>query len=161
MSDYLELMVGAEEALRDLLRSTEPGTGLYLHTTLAQLRTQIEDERREVDGEHSAAPPAASAKIPDWKDTYPLKEREREVLALLATEALTRREVMEQLREAHPELGVWQSNTDSIVTRLYRQRELDRTPEPAKNGRPRFRYFKRTTLDGPIADLDRAFGEGH
>jgi hypothetical protein len=52
---------------------------------------------------------------------------------------------------------VYLNDVGTSVKRLHREQELDRKPETFRKAHMRYRYFKRLTLDGPIADLDRAF----
>lgn len=154
--EYRELQIEARDALTELLRHTEPGTGLYLHTALAQLKSNI----AEGDKTETTPPlPPAAPTTTYWKREYSSQYRDREVLALLTDHQLTKREVLDHIRAAHPDMWVSLSTTDAAVNRLYLARELDRIAEPTANKRTRYRYFKRTTLEGPIADLQRALDE--
>lgn len=138
--DYLELVEGARDALFDLLMATEPGTGMRLHAAYAELKR------------------AAEREVPRWTDEVSPQERERQVLSVLSEHRLTIRELTERL-DAELEARVYESHVRACVMRLFAARELDRKPEPGLKGRPRFRYFKRTRLEGPIADLERALQE--
>jgi hypothetical protein len=152
--EYRELQDAALEALRDLLRATEPGTGMYLHTAYAALKKEAE----------AGPAPTPNTTLwdrkPQWNEVLSRAERDREVVEILAEQRLTISDLTQHLEKKHcPDLEVWPSNVVVVVNRLHKARELDREPETWRKTRTRYRYFKRTALDGSIAALDRAFHE--
>lgn len=165
MSDdeYRELETAACDALRELLTRTEPGTGLYLHTAYARLSGEIEASERpdapritpqQTEG---LGETILEQKARDWC-RHPMAQRRHDVLNALGDDRLTKREIHERVADASPDDKVWMSNVETAVAGLWRQGELSREPESFR-GKTRYRYFRRTDLDGPIADLDRQFGE--
>ncbi len=86
--EYRELMVAARDALGDLLRSTQSGTGLLLHQAYAQIRDELDADAREqeplreVQRREEAGRQAALAVLDPWKRT-PRAERQHRVLNAL------------------------------------------------------------------------------
>jgi hypothetical protein len=152
--EYRELEEAALKAIGDLLRESEPGTGLYMHETYARLKSLISEPAP------TATTTMTRERTPDWFDVLSVAERAREVLEILSEHRLTIGELTERLQKKHdPDLKIYISHVRSAVTRLYNARELDREPETFRKTRTRYRYFQRTSLDGPIVDLERAFHE--
>lgn len=91
--------------------------------------------------------------------------REALVLEVLGDRKLTVREITDGLNELlrTPECGgrpiVWTSNVQSLLYPMLDARQLERKAEPRGQRAVRYRYFRRTGLDGPIADLERAFND--
>lgn len=148
--EYQELREAAADALRELLRNTEPGTGLYLHTTLAKLRREIDQETRQ---DENTVEPVGDR--PRWTVLSTL-DRERQVLDALSEQRLTINELRSYLDE-HTGYRVYHSHVAAVVRGLFVEaRELDRVGERYTRGKSlRYRYFRRTKLEGPIADLQR------
>jgi hypothetical protein len=179
--EYHDLQIAARDALYALLKETEPGTGIYLHQAYGNLRGDVErweqaqEERRQKEARRRQQEKYAER---DRRGAIlmglPRAGRERFVLELLGEDRLTLRELTERVQvrvceqvgcEGDPriEAGVYEQDVRRTVMRMWRARELDRTPEPIRpGGKPiRYRYFRRG-LEGPIAELERAFhgGEG-
>ena len=57
-------------------------------------------------------------------------------------------------------MGVYRSNIDPVLRDLLDAREIERVREQ-RGSRLLWVYSARRELDGPIADLDRVFREGH
>lgn len=93
-----------------------------------------------------------------WTDK-PVSVRERIVLETIGDGRLTNRGIWEAVREAHPAVHLFKSDIAPVTRRLVAADEIVCEREPW-NGRTRNRYHRRTNLDGPIADLDRAFRDG-
>lgn len=169
--DYVDLVEKARDALYDVLKASEPGTGLLLHQAYAELKRTVaradgaeaptladirrhreEEERRWKDEERAAR---------CFKRHTTPREREQLVLTVLDGERWTSREVCDRLREQLPHFDIYR--TDSVVTgaikRLYDAGDLGRE-KITRGKREVWCYFRKTSLDGPIADLDRAFREG-
>jgi hypothetical protein len=92
-------------------------------------------------------------------DAIPTAERDRLVLEHLGDDRLTIRELHRRMEAALPDCCLYEPYVRSLVMRLFRERELDRVGERYRKGDSiRYRYFKRP-LEGPIADLERAFHE--
>lgn len=88
-----------------------------------------------------------------------MHSRERQILEALGDARLTVRELTEVVGERHPEFDIYRPNVVSIVTRLWKARDLDREAEGYR-GRPRYRYFRRNDLDDVMAQLDRQLEDG-
>jgi hypothetical protein len=163
--EYARLVEDARDALGDLLRASEPGTGLTLHHSYNVLKLMAEQEAGDTDQEVAdpiADEPANLLRGPDrrpWVRHTTVHERERQVIEMFGDDRLTVTELWRELMSAHDEWSVERSPVASIVNRLHVARELDRVGEPYC-GRTRYRYFRRTKLEGPIADLQRQFDEG-
>ena len=93
-----------------------------------------------------------------WTDK-PVAVRERIVLETIGDGRLTNRGIWEAVCEAHPGVKLYKSEIAPLTRRLVAAGEIVCERE-AWRGRTRNRYHRRTDLDGPIADLDRAFREG-
>jgi hypothetical protein len=160
MSDdrYLELLETARDAVRDVILESECGTGVItLNYAYDHLKRSIKTLQNE---DHMAAPNSAPPRARWWKSEFSVRDREHQILDVLAEHRLTLRELAEHMRELHPDLKMDHSSVISIANRLLKAGELDRQPEHYNRGpRIRYRYFRRVQLDGPIADLDRAFRE--
>jgi hypothetical protein len=82
----------------------------------------------------------------------------------LGNEQLTIREVMARVNF---ELGatddgsrfVCEGDVRRVVMRMFDGGQLELAKEVFRN-KPRFRYFRITRLDGPIAELERAYHDG-
>lgn len=95
-------------------------------------------------------------------------ERERLVSKVLGEGRLLIRELTERINAAlgYPEStdedgyrsarAVYESEIRNLVVRLVRDGQLEREPEPFE-GKIRYRYSRKRGLDGPIADLERAY----
>lgn len=87
----------------------------------------------------------------EWQRS-PWAYREGALFDVLADERLTISELTERL-ELH---GLYASDVRTLLRRMVERRQLEREPEPFR-GKVRYRYFQRRGLEGPIADLERAF----
>jgi hypothetical protein len=88
----------------------------------------------------------------------PWDVRERLLLEALGDKRLTVREI-EQGMKALPEFGgeIYTNDVRALAERMISSGRLDRVNDPFRN-KPRWRYFLLTpSLDGPIADLERAY----
>jgi hypothetical protein len=56
--------------------------------------------------------------------------------------------------------AVYGSHVRRLITRMFRAGQLERVAEPAPGCKIRHRYFAKRSLEGPIADLERAYQEG-
>ena len=97
-----------------------------------------------------------------WAD-MPRERRQALVLDVLGDERLTIREIWvlveERLQSAYEVEGpriVYQSYVGSVVKRMLREGQLERHAEVYRN-KPRYRYARKRGLEGPIADLERAY----
>lgn len=104
-----------------------------------------------------------------WR-RVPRDERGRLVFEVLADERLLIREITERVNTAlgYPDRdedgwrsvrAVFESEIRNLVTRLVRDGELEREPEPFNKTHMRYRYSRKRRLEGPIADLDRAYSD--
>lgn len=91
----------------------------------------------------------------NWSRDTTIYNREQHVLTAIGEKQLTIAETMDAIRVVHEEgFFVGESGVRSVVTRLFKSHDLDRTGEEYR-GRVRYRYFRRIGLEGPIADLQR------
>jgi len=96
----------------------------------------------------------------------PRERRETLLLHVLGDEQLIIREVTDRMNR---ELGcpqrknewkptaVYPGNVTALIKRLWRGGQLERLPETFNKTHTRYRYFRSRVLDGPIADLERAY----
>lgn len=119
---------------------------------------QIDDAIRAREGT-GLEPPSrhddARARRALWKD-LPVSARERVILETIGDRRVTNRGIWESIRSANPDATIYLSDVTALTGRLRRAGEIVAEREPWK-GRTRNRFHRRTDLDGPIADLDRAF----
>lgn len=159
MSSYLDHLEDARDALGDLLAITEPGTGIILHRAYAELKWAIEKETRDLQ---PAKPTPSEIKSEfdanRWINALAMEQRERQVLQALSERPLAVSALTSHLRAApeNEELHIYESNVRVVVRKLFVAKELDRR-EFYVGRRLGYRYFRRTELAGPIADLQRAF----
>jgi hypothetical protein len=175
--DYLRLLEDAKYSLGELLRASEPGTAPSLHAAYNVLKRSI--ARHEASA-RTTEPVVAEANLgaalarvgsafreseemrrrselgDRWR-LMKLDDRHRTILSVLGERKLTTREIVAALNDT----AEWEFyNNDSVVVctvrRLWQRGDLDRAAEEWR-GKIRYRYFHRTELDGPIADLARAF----
>ena len=92
-------------------------------------------------------------RVEAWR-AAPTAARESRVLQVLGDDALTQRELRNRLEEAGAAL--YERDIRYLLTRMLRAGQLDRVKEPFRQT-GRYRYFRRRGLEGPIADLERAF----
>jgi hypothetical protein len=159
--NWLELLVEARDALRKVIKEAEPGTGWALHKAYGSLQHCIDDETKANERPVMESPLLTQVNDNQerhraWKRT-PMYERERIALEALAEKQLTINELAERINEAQPELRVYEGDIRSLVYRMRDANELDRRGERWRN-KTRYRYFRRTRLEGTIAELDQAFG---
>lgn len=94
-----------------------------------------------------------------WRRS-PIEYRENVVLNALGDERLP---IGELTARVNAQLGgtagdvVYDSGVQSLCYRLLAAGQLGREHEPTERTRPRWRYFRRRDLAGPIADLERAY----
>jgi hypothetical protein len=100
-----------------------------------------------------------------WRQT-PRERREVLLFQVLGDEALILRELTERM---NGELGfpqppgtrapraVYDGSVRSLVQRMLRDGQLERKSETFNKTHMRYRYFRRRGLEGPIADLERAY----
>lgn len=95
-----------------------------------------------------------------WKAT-PRHERERIVMEALADDHLTASEAADRIQDAHPAFGnnVGYASVRALLHQLIDAGEVEREHGEPRRGRPVWRYFRRSRLEGPIADLDQQFGQ--
>jgi len=165
--NYRELLEEARDALRNVLKASEPGTGLALHSAYNTLKQSIQKEEEAIAGAERAAgtrDPWAEraeqrAEQGDRWAELSIPERHRLTLELLGEDQLTAREVRDRLRGELGESAVYDGDIRNELKRLIDAGELQRKLEPNTRGRTRYRYFRNTHLSGPIVDLERTFHE--
>lgn len=162
-SDWLEALEEAQEALRRVIKMAEPGTGIPLHLAYNQLKVVADRERQGTGREQPAAPPQDAAMTfaearQRWRGLC-WAQREQILLEALGDECLTPRELLPRVRRLlNLDYGVYDNNIRALADRMREAGELERHAEQWR-GRVRYRYSRRTQLEGPIADLDRVFAE--
>lgn len=170
MSDeYVKRCEKAQRALRKVIRMTEPGTGWKLHAAYAELST-ITKRGAGIEDAPASDPPSPSggaSGMIDWEKRrevarrwgqLPAEERERLVIEQLGERRLTLAELAGEMRAAHPDTCGQLYDT---TLRPHAQKMIDRGVLAREGeqfrGKTRYRYFQPVKLEGPIADLDRAF----
>ena len=157
--EYIELLEEARDVLRELLTHAEPGTGLDVHRTYNQIKAALARETGEASGGSEAD---SRLRRQAWL-VMPRGDRTRLLLQELGDRRLTINELTDRVSEARADIDVYEGDIRALVYRLCREGELDRAGERRcrgdHKGSIRYRYFRNTTLDGPIADLERAFHE--
>jgi hypothetical protein len=159
--EWLDQLKEALDALEKVIKSSKPGTGWSLHKAYTAIERGIE----RVVGEAESPPVDEQQEdLEYWqmRETWkqmPLYQRERRLLEVLADNRLTIRELRERLNErcGPDSLSLDESQARSLVYSMFKSGELDRCGERFARTRTRYRYFRRTDLTGPIAELDRAF----
>lgn len=160
-NEYLEELENTRDALYRLTRVMEPGTGWTIHEAYNDVKAAIKAETGKDTGESDKPTDARAeyrARVDGWQKR-PRVERERFIMDALGERHLTIREVTKRLGDALPEHHIYQGNVTGLISRMWKAGELDREPEMYRN-RTRYRYFRKVTLEGPIAELDRAFHDG-
>ena len=169
-----ESMEDARGALDAFLGLCDHDGALFVRLAYGNLRDWLanrdgqEEETTEAAERGKQAGPVEhrddnSARRRVWKET-PEDRRETLVLQALGNEQLTIREVMARVNF---ELGatddgsrfVCEGDVRRVVMRMFDGGQLERAKEVFRN-KPRFRYFRITRLDGPIAELERAYHDG-
>ncbi len=86
----------------------------------------------------------------------PEHRKRREVLEALADDRLTQRQLVDRLLVHYPGAHI-NAIAYPLLKRLMESGEVDRVRDGApRAGRPTWRYYRRSELTGPIADLQRA-----
>jgi hypothetical protein len=161
--EYLEAARDAHQALRRLLKMTEPGTGMSVHYAYAEIdrmlnRSEEAAERQEAAERRAAGDRKRQERAEGrrlWKAT-PRAEREHWVLNALANDRLTVTEVWPRVQAAHPDCIFFDRDVAYIVKVLFGRGELERKGEPRAGGSGvRYRYFRSTELDPRLAEIER------
>jgi hypothetical protein len=157
--DYLELVETAKAALADVIQETEPGTGLTLHYAYRTLKDMVkEDGRSRVLAEERAKREERDRRWAEqtaaWNATAG-ERRQRMILEALGDDRLTVGQLAKRMAERHGEEfgSVYDSMLRGEVGKMLAAGELDRIREDFRN-RPRYLYFRKPGLSGPIADLE-------
>lgn len=126
-------------------------------------RSCLREIRDEVSGtadDRRAADQARWDARHGWK-MFPEHERFRAILDTLGDDALTVQEVADNFADHLPEWGAnrsWHySNIYPLLQKLRDAGEVDRKAAEVRGGRPVWRYFRRSELSGPIADIAAQF----
>jgi hypothetical protein len=162
--EYREATEDARNALRRLLKMSEPGTGLLLHNAYNALGRMLDEPEKPPPSlldfereERERQDREQRERWARWKNT-PQHDRERLILEVLGDERLKSREVAARLEE---KIGgaVWYGPAYAALEKMRQAGEVDREPAEMYRGRRVWRYFRRATLEGPIADLQRQLDE--
>lgn len=158
--DYLALIENAHEALRALLKASEPGTGLELHNAYASLTVRLETRKtlavqRYEDSAVEREWAEHRARCAMWTQ-LPQVEKLHRVLNAIGDAGLTLRELTAKIKENHPELYVYESYFRGLVKELVEQGDLDRVKESRTPGgsQYRWRYHRHVELDPALAALE-------
>jgi len=170
--DYRELIETARDAVHDLLMESTPDSWLGLRRSYTSLRTKIEldDAERAVAEARDKRGEAKRRRDEDfgdqderrdgWRRT-PKERRESLLLHALGDDRLVMREITARMNvELTPKRARYRTlcETDvrGLVNRMFRGGQLDRVEDPFKN-KVRYRYFRKSGLEGPIVNLERAY----
>jgi hypothetical protein len=141
------LLEEARDALRALLRQTEPDPGLSLHHAYEELTRQLRRLDEHEILRHQAERDQYRARADAWTKT-PMSERCHRILNALQGDHLTVRELTERLRAVHVDCDIYEYNVKSLAEKLVAQGELGRTKEQRVAGGTafRWRYHRRVEL---------------
>lgn len=160
--DYRALAKEARDALRDVIKASEPGTGMVLHSAYTCLKHMLEPEPETTVSTESDAHKEWWRRHHEQRARWTklsMPERNRLTLELLGEDRLTVREVMDRLRGELGESAVSDVDARGVLKRLLDAEEVHRKLDPNSGGTVRYRYFRNTQLLGPIVDLERTFHE--
>ncbi len=177
--DYRELIQSAHAALSDLLDSSTHDSWLELRSSYGSLRQALrrDDAARARDNEQRERE-SSKQDLECFRREFqerdqrqaavwtrrPVAVRESLLLRVLGEDRLIIRELTSRL---NAELGsaekrlptLYEGNVRRLVMRMLRTGQLEREPEAFK-GKTRYRYyFRKSVLDGPIVELERAYHE--
>lgn len=172
--EFRELIEDTLDAIRALCNKSEPDSWMRLRVGFVELCNALERDDRAgqgSDGRSSSGDDYLAAKAA-WRDSnadyFAAKAawghtsrpaRESLVLQVLADDRLT---VSEMADRMNAELGfekaraVHDSNLRPMLSRMLDAGQLERQPQVFR-GKVRYRYFRKRGLEGPIADLERAY----
>ena len=168
---YRGLIEDASDAIGELLNASTPDSWLRLRADYGQLcRTLESDDRARECGEDERRQREWEAQRDDQRDRRAewrrssAASRESLLLQALGDERLVIREITPRL---NAQLGSyekgWQTLYESDVRRLAMRMchsgQLERAAEKFQ-GKVRYRYHRKRTLNGPIADLERTYQQG-
>lgn len=173
--EYSELAQTAKDALHDVIRVLEPGTGWKLHEAYMDLKDWIKrlDANNEAEAADVEAEPAADDRRDAWQREYeqrlerkrawretPREQKVQWILNALDDNRLTHTEIEHRVRERNPEFGYY-VNTRVLVTELVRSGDLEREKEPRAEGSKayRWRFRRRVKLSPELESLQRALDE--
>lgn len=156
--DYRELLEDAHNALRALLDASAPESWMGLRAGYGELRRAL---RRDVaDREREERLEEQRNREDGWKRT-PAARQESLVLDLLGDDRLTFREMTARLNVelvgAYEKPVAYESHVRRLVMRMHRAGQLEGESDDSFRGKLRYRYFRKRPLEGPIADLERAY----
>lgn len=182
--DYLELIVNVEDAIRALLAESTDESWIGLRDGLREIRLaiSIEDtrdrlrrgreefvERRAARKEKLIADLNALKRRPE-ADEYleaekawhpmPIASKERIVIESLGDDRLPVRELAARVNKTMGGKGgpaLYRAGVELVLRRLVACGEVDRVKARAGRRGVIWHYFRRRELDGPIAELERAF----
>jgi hypothetical protein len=161
--DYRSLIVAVRDSLHVLLVASSPDSWMSLRSAYGVLDRALE-QTAPVAPAPTPREVLYEAKRPsvDWKQ-IPAERREAILFQVLGDNALTPREITKAINVELATPGeedrwrvVYETAVKSLLNRMMLSGRLTRTPEPFK-GKFRYRYSISRTLDGPIADLERAY----
>ncbi len=184
--EFRERIQHAEDAILELLEMSTPESWIDLRGGLAEIKRNraLGDLARRHDDQKRKREEAARAREEEkaagdgWRKARdedlaelhrreahwrasPIERREAILLEALGDEGRTRREIADKMNELvggnvgiHPVLRP--SSLQTLLPRMLDSGQLVREKEVFQN-KPRWRYFRARGLDGPIADLDRAY----
>jgi hypothetical protein len=169
--EYRELIEDARDAIRKLLDESEHDAWMWLRNGYGDLRNQLDRDDRERAKSDSRYKVATSERLAAERDEYRQRravwkglgreQRERYLLDVLRDERRTIPELTNRLEDhLQGEFGpcaVYIGDVRTVVTRMLHAGQLLPEPETFNKTHTRFRYFRKRGLDGPIADLERAY----
>lgn len=167
--EYRGLIEDVRDAIDKLLRESTSDSLLRLRAEyggLCQMLEHDDRERTKAVGDRQRNEQTARLeerrKLERIWDEASVARRESLLFDALRDERLTLRETTARLNvvlKAPDRCSiVYQPSVRSLVMRLFREGQLERVAETFK-GKPRFRYFRKRALEGPIVDLERAYHE--
>lgn len=168
-NDFRLLIEDAMEAVEDLVKHAAPDSFSYLRLGYGEMRRGLEcddddlldlgrDQKTQLDITASrVAQRAARAK---WTGLT-IDDRQNLIVSAIGGDRCSLHEITERVNQAlvGPEAewrAVYEEGLRPVVLEIFERGEIDRDDD-ARTKRRRFVYFRRRGLDGPIAELERAF----
>jgi hypothetical protein len=168
--EYLAAAREAKEALHDFLMECEPDTGAALRVAYGELRRIVESNGADVpshteseaqERERQEERRRKNKRYAAWQNEVSPEQREAYVFRFLGTERLSLGELTARMNEElKPEIHVFKNRLSQLLKAMIADGQLERERDDRYPNQLRYRYFRKSTLEGPIADLQSQFDGG-
>lgn len=167
--DYRELIETAHDAIDELLNASKHDSWMRLRLAYGEMSDALEldeakrekAEKRDAEAAERRAAVARRQEIRERWTKLPAARREGILLDVLGDERLFHRDLCDRVNTAlvgapDEECAVYPTEVQVLAKSMFDAGQLDRAVDPTSRRR-RYVYFRKRGLDGPIADLDRAY----